>query len=259
MSTYQPPGEPPQGPPGYVLPQDPWAIPEHGGLASMPTDPIPQQQEQPEYAPPQYEQPQYEQPQYEQPQYEQPQYEQPQYAPPQYGQPQYPTGSDVGAQPTVAHDGQFGQPMMPQPQRNRAGMLAIIFVAVLVLGGGGVYAGFYFVKNRGSNNPPATQSGLQAVQVNQCLVNAGTQADPDMQLSSCSAPNSFKAVKVVHGDAVPRDSHGVVDPKPAAATVCGGQKYDYFYAYWDPEAPAQYLIICLAQNLDTVRATTTGS
>jgi hypothetical protein len=213
-----------------VPPQDPWAVPEHGGLASVPTDPIPQQ-------------------------YEQPRYEQPQ---PQYEQPPYPTGGEVWGQPTILHGGQYGpSTMAPQPQRNRAGMLAIIFVAVLLLGGGGVYAGFYFVKNRGSSTPPATASGLQSVQVNQCLVNAGTAANPDMQISSCTAPNSFKAIKVVHGDAVPRDSHNVVDPKSAAASVCAGTQYNNFYAYWDTEAPTQNFLICLAQNPGT--ATTTGS
>jgi hypothetical protein len=243
MSTYQPPGGTPPGPPGppgYVPPQDPWAVPEHGGIASVPTDPIPQHYEPPSFEPPQYEQPRYEQPQYD--------------------QPQYSIGGDVWAQPTVAQGGPYSSPMMPpQPQRNRFWMLALIFVAVLLLGGGGVYAGFYFVKHRGSTSQPPAQPGLQAVQVNQCLVNAGTKEDPDMQISACSAPNSYKAVKVVHGNAVPRDSNNVVDPKPAAASVCAGQKYDNFYAYWDTDAPDQNLIICLALNLDTVTPTTTGS
>jgi hypothetical protein len=226
MSTYQPPGGPPQGPSGYVPPQDPWAVPEHGGLASMPTDPIPQQ-------------------------YEQPRYE----------QPQYPTGSEVWSQqPTVAHGGQYAPPMAPVPQRNRAGMLVIIFVAVLVLGGGGVYAGFYFVKKHGSNTPTTTQTDLQSVQVGDCLVNVGTDNDPDMRRSACTAANSFKAVKVVRGDAVPRDSSsGVVDPKAAAGVVCAGTKYENFYAYWDTEAPAHNVVICLVANVGSGTSPTAAS
>src|SRR6187549_3396009 len=41
MSTSQPPGGPPEG--GYAQPQDPWAGGYEPGLASVPTDPIPQQ------------------------------------------------------------------------------------------------------------------------------------------------------------------------------------------------------------------------
>jgi hypothetical protein len=220
MSTYQPPGGAPQGPPGYVPPQDPWAVPEHGGLASMPTDPIPQQ-------------------------YDQPRYE----------QPQYPTGGDVWAQPTVAHGGQYAAPTMAPPQRNRVWMLVIIFVAVLVLGGGGVYAGFYFVKNRPTNTPTTAQTDLQSVQVGDCLVNVGTATDPDMRRSACTVENSFKAVKVVRGDAVPRDGSGVVNAKAAAGVVCAGTRYENYYAYWDTDAPAQNVMICLVANAGSGPAT----
>src|SRR5262245_33862313 len=44
MSTYQPPGgQPSEGTPSYSQPQDPWATGHDHGLASVPTDPIPQQ------------------------------------------------------------------------------------------------------------------------------------------------------------------------------------------------------------------------
>src|SRR5262245_37194719 len=141
MSTYEPPGGPPQGPPGYVPPQDPWAGPEHpGGLASMPTDPIPQQ-----------------------------------YEPPY-------TGGDVWSQATVQHGGQSIP--IQTPQRNRAGLLAIIFLAVLVLGGGGGYATYYFVRKHGTPGPTAPPNDLQTVVAGDCMVNVGTEADPDMRKSS---------------------------------------------------------------------------
>ena len=209
MSTYQPPGGPPQGSPGYVPPQDPWAGLEHGGgLASMPTDPIPQQYEQPS-----------------------------------------PTGGEVWSQATVQHGGPLG-PAIAEPQRSRAGLLAIIFLAVLVLGGGGGYAAFYLVKKHGetttSTNTPLTDR--QKAVVGDCMVNAGTEATPNLQIVACSTANSLKVVKVVRGDAVPRDSQGVVNPKTASAAICASLKYDNYYVYWDPDAPAQNVVICLAMN-----------
>jgi hypothetical protein len=209
MSTYQPPGGPPSGPPGYVPPQDPWAGPEHGGLASMPTDPMPHA----------------------------------------YEQPPYPTGSDVWGAPTVQHGGQSG--LLGEPQRSRAGLLAIIFLAVLVLGGGGGYATYYFVRKHGETTT-LSQADRDRAQVGQCMVNNGTAIDPNMALATCTAANSYTVVKVVRGNDVPRDSNNEVEPKSAAAAVCAGQKYDNFYAYWDSNAPAQNVILCLAVNANTV-------
>ena len=217
MSTYQPPGGPPPGPPGYVPPQDPWGVPEHGGLASVPTDPIPHSYEQ---------------------------------------QP-YPTGSDVWGAPTVQHGGQFGAPGV-EPQRSRAGVLAIIFLAVLVLGGGGGYATYYFVRKHGET-PATCLLDRCTVQVNQCMVNSGTKDAPDMHISDCVTANSYTAVKVVRGDGVPRDGSGEVNPSSAAATVCAGQRWDNYYVYWDSKAPSQNVVVCLAENTNTKTVTpTTG-
>jgi hypothetical protein len=213
-----------------VPPQDPWA-PEHGGLASMPTDPIPQPQPQP-YEPQSYE--------------------------PQSYEPQpYVTGGDVWGQPTVQHGGQSVL-MTAETPRNRAGLLAIIFLAVLVLGGGGGYATYYFVKKHGETTDTAL-ADYEKVTVGQCMINQSTDPEqPDMHISPCTEANSFKVVRVVHGDAVPRDhSTGNVDPKSASAQVCAGLKYDNFYAYWDTNAPSQNVVICLAFNTNT--ASPTGS
>jgi hypothetical protein len=217
MSTYQPPGGPPQGQPGYVPPQDPWA-PEHGGLASMPTDPIPQT----------------------------------------YDPQPYVTGGDVWSQATVQHGGQsvLMTPIPEAPPRNRAGLLAIIFLAVLVLGGGGGYATYYFVKKHGETTQTPV-ADYQKVAVGQCMVNRGTdENNPDMRISACTEVNSYKVVRVVRGDDVPRDrSTGDVEPKSASASACAGLKYDNFYVYWDTKAPAQNVVICLANNTTTPTAT----
>jgi hypothetical protein len=215
MSTYQPPGGPPPGPPGYVPPQDPWAVGDHGGLASVPTDPIPHS-----YEP----------------------------------QP-YPTGSDVWGAATVQQGGQSGVQGV-EPQRSRAGLLAIIFLAVLVLGGGGGYATYYFVRKNGET-AVVCQLDRCTVQVGQCMVNMGTKENPDMHIADCGAANSYTAVKVVRGDGVPRDnSSGEVSPGTAAATVCAGQKWDNYYVYWDSKAPTQNVVVCLAENVKTVTPTT---
>jgi hypothetical protein len=197
-----------------VPPQDPWA-PEHGGLASVPTDPIPHS----------------------------------------YGQQQYPTGSDVWGAATVQHGGQLGLPVA-EPTRNRAGLLAIIFLAVLVLGGGGGYATYYFVRKHGETTA-ITQADRDRAQVGQCMVNRGTDPEhPDMQLAACTEANSYKIVKVVRGDLVPRDTSGGVEPKSASATVCASVKYDNFYVYWDTNASALNVVLCLADNM--IKATATA-
>jgi hypothetical protein len=229
-----------------VPPQDPWAGLEHGGgLASVPTDPIPQHEPQ-----------------------------------------QYPTGGEVWSQATVQHSGQVGPgqfgpgqfgpgqfgpgqfgsgqfgsgqlgPAVPERPRNRAGLLAIIFLAVLVLGGGGGYAAFYFVKKHGDSTTASTPPpDWQRANVGDCMVNSGTEASPKMGLAACTATNSFKVVKVVRGTAVPRDSAGVVNPKTASAALCAGLKYDNYYAYWDTEEPAQNVVLCLALNTNTASPAT---
>ena len=213
MSTYQPPGGPPPGPPGYVPPQDPWAVGDNGGLASVPTDPIPQSYQQP-----------------------------------------YPTGSDVWGAATVPHGGQPGV-VGVEPQRSRAGLLAIIFLAVLVLGGGGGYATYYFVKKHGEA-AAVCQLDRCTVQVGQCMINLGTKEHPDMHISDCGTANSYTAVKVVRAGGVPRDGNGEVDPPSAAATVCAGQRWDNYYVYWDSKAADQNVVVCLAENAATMTPST---
>jgi hypothetical protein len=172
-----------------------------------------------------------------------------------YEQQQYPTGSDVWGAATVQHGGQSGL-LVAEPTRNRAGLLAVIFMVVLVLGGGGGYATYYFVRKHGEATA-ITQTDRDKAQVGQCMVNRGTDPDhPVMELAACTEANSYKIVKVARGTSVPRDTNGEVEPKSASATVCAGLKYDNFYVYWDSNAPAQNVVICLAQNQSTVTPTT---
>jgi len=219
MSSYQPPGgQPPQGPPAYTPPQDPWGGAYEQGVASVPTDPIPQQQ---------------------------------------YGQ-YPPAGNDAWSQPTVPHGGQY---TYVEKRRGRAGLLTVIFIAVLVLGGGGGYATYYFVKKQGGSallngNPPATTATTtpatttwdpHVVKVGDCIVNKGTAAHVDMQLSPCSQPDSFKVIKVVTGSSIPEGAADKFDGTTSLAE-CGDTPSQNWYGYQDDRDDSKDVFLCLTHN-----------
>ncbi len=221
MSTYQPPGEPPS----YAQPQDPWAGTQ--GVASAPTDPIPQTA-----------------------------------AP--YGQ--FAPGvaaPSVWTQETVSHG---GYDYVPQ-QRSRLGMYVLVVLAVLVFGGGGGYGAYRWITSMtppttppagtsssagtsapGSSGPGTTPTvAASALNVGDCILNIGTPTKPEMIRSECGKPKSYKIIKINSGELIPEGPAGTFDDTVTAPAMCAGTGYEAFYG-WDSSDDKQDYFFCLTIN-----------
>ena len=227
MSTHQPPGgPPPEGNQGYAQPQDPWEGGFEPGLASVPTDPIPQQ-----YEP----------------------------YPQGHG---YQQQGDVWSQETVAH----GAPYPHGPQQtssNRAGMIVLIVLIMLILGGGGGFAAWYFTKQRNvATDPTASPSPTVPttsapttvavfpynVDINDCIVNNGTEDDPDVEVVPCATANSFKVIKIVTGAGLVENAEGKFDRDTTSVAACQGTSYEFWYGYQDTLDEAKDVFFCMVDN-----------
>ncbi len=183
--TYQP-GEPPS----YAQPQDPWS----GGTASPPTDPIP--------APARG-----------------------QYAP-GVAAPVAPA-PNVWSQETVVQGYGGGR----GSGGGRGGLYALITVVVVLLGGAGGLGAWYVIKERlGGPTPsptvttPATTDAAfspSAVRVGDCLLNRGTEEDPDMVPVSCDSSGAMKVLKIQSGEGIPENADKHFDNDTATA-ICKG-------------------------------------
>lgn len=247
MSTHQPPGgQQPEGMPGYAQPQDPWAGGPEQDLASAPTDPMPQQGEY----------------------HHGDLWSQPtvphdgQYGfvpPPQIPQPPVP-------QPPVP------QPPVPQPQKSRNGVTLAVVAVVLVLGVAGGYAAWYVTKSRAVATPAATPTATSTataavtsatavststepvafdphrVKVGDCLINKGTEVDPDMRLTPCTTPKSFKVIKVSAGAEIPEGPSGKFNKEITSVAECRGTGFQSWYGYQDANDDALDLFLCLTNN-----------
>jgi hypothetical protein len=226
MSTYQPPGgQPPEGTPSYAQPQDPWASGQDHGLASVPTDPIPQQ-----------------------------------YDPYAHGL----TGADVFSQETVAHGGQpYGYVPQP-PQRGKAGLIAVVFLAVLVLGGGGGFAAWYVTTQQRTPTPgptgtvQATTSSAPSatvaasfdphdINVGDCITNKGTLSDPKVEFSACTK-GSFKVIKKLEGASIVENAAGNFDAETTSVAACAGTGFESWYGYKDVSDQKKDVFFCLLNN-----------
>jgi hypothetical protein len=227
MSTHQPGGgSPPDPNQGYAQPQDPWEGGYEPGLASVPTDPIPQQ-----------------------------------YEPYPHGQ-GYPQG-DVWSQATAAHGPQYGYQQQPPPAPNRTGMIVLIVLVILVLGGGGGFAAWYVTSQRSATTDPTTsptQTQTQtefspyAVKVNDCIRNnspsprpTGVDENPEIAIVECSADDSYKVVAIFQGEDLAESQAGKLDDFTAAQS-CRGTGYGFWYAYDDNADDTKDLLFCLTQN-----------
>jgi hypothetical protein len=225
MSTYQPPGgQPPEGTPSYAPPQDPWASGQDHGLASVPTDPIPQQ-----------------------------------YDPYAHG-----VGGDVWAQETVAHGEQQYGYGPPQPQRSKAGLIAVVFFAVLVLGGGGGFVAWYVTTKQNNADPspsgssrassaPSTVSTTgtfdpHTLSVGDCIVNKGTLIKPIIFKSACTATKSFKVIKKLEGASIVENAKGLFDAETTSVAACAGTGFQSWYGYKDVADDKKDAFFCLLNN-----------
>ncbi len=229
MSTYQPPGgQPPEGTPSYAQPQDPWSGGFDQGLASVPTDPIPQQ-----------------------------------YDPYAQGVSQ----GDVWSQETAPHGGQqYGY--APAPPKRKVGLIIAVFLAVLVLGGGGGFAAWYVTTHQTASPDPTTSpttpptsaavdnntcvkaNGFDpcALAVGDCFVNNGTTNSPDLKLVECTTPKSFKVVKVSAGAGIPEGPDGKFDADTTSVSECKDVKFTQWYGYKDGGSDEKDHFFCLTEN-----------
>ncbi len=222
MSTYQPPGgQPPEGAPTYPQPQDPWAAGQDHGLASVPTDPIPQQ-----------------------------------YDPYAHG-----TSGAVWSQPTVAHGEQPYDFVPQPPQRGRTGLVVGLILVVLVLGGGGGFAAWYVTSQNRSGDPrisnsltPTTGNSTTAafdphqIKEGDCIINKGTLTKPVVEFSSC-VPGSFKVIKKIEGPSIKENAQGVFDADTTSISACGGVKgFESWYGYKDAVDENKDVFFCLTNN-----------
>jgi hypothetical protein len=217
MSTYQPPGggQQPDGTPGYAPPQDPWEGGYEPGLASVPTDPIPQQQQQP------------------------------------YGvgyAPGYQQG-EIWSQPTAG-----GYPGYEPPNRTGKIILVTLLV-VLLAGGGGFLAWYLIKNRPGggggTDDPTASASGTATptatatatpdntppvafdpfqVKVGDCLVNDNPDVpnDPKMRIVPCDQNPNFEVLTIVSGADIPQDDDGQIS-ESESQEACKETGYTNYY------------------------------
>lgn len=222
MSTYQPPGgQPPEGTPTYPQPQDPWAAGQDHGLASVPTDPIPQQ-----------------------------------YDPYAHG-----TGGAVWSQATVAHgESGYDLPPSPQRRRTGL-LVGLFAVVLVLGGGGGFAAWYVTSQTRKpdpqvSNTATASPSANATtpavfdphqVEVDDCVANRGTALKPEMVSSACVV-GSFTVLKKVEGASIKENADGKFDAETTSAAACAGTGFESWYGYKDALDEKKDVFFCLKNN-----------
>jgi hypothetical protein len=234
MSTNEPPaGAAQEGAPEYGQPQDPWAggFDYTPGQSSVPTDPIPHQ-----------------------------------YDPYQSYEGPYAGGPDPwGHGPTQ------GQPWMAPPKPSRAVPVLVLVIALLVIGGGGGAAAWYFLTHQDDRvtttdptagvttpanggptassvkpSPTAPKFDPTVVKVNDCLVNNGSNVDPDLKVVSCDpVPDRdvFRVIKIVSGSDIGQDDDGKLSVDEAQA-ACAGSKFERYYKN-DFDDDSRDIVFCM--------------
>jgi hypothetical protein len=223
MSTYQPPGgQPPEGTPTYAQPQDPWAHGQDHGLASVPTDPIPQQ----------------------------------------YGPYAHGVGSEVWSQPTVLHGVEPYEFVPQPRRGKAGLIAVVVLAVVVLGGGGGFAAWYVTSHNRGadpnasntaaaraSTGAPAVSASFDPHDIKEgdCIVNKGSLTKPLVALSSCSA-GSFKVVRKVRGALIKENASGEFDAETTSISACAGIRFESWYGYKDVVDDKKDLFFCLTNN-----------
>jgi hypothetical protein len=178
---------------------------------------------------------------------------------------------EVGAQQTVLHGGQPYDYVPQPPRRSKAGLMAVVVLVVLVLGGGGGFAAWYVIKN---NVTPRTGPGMSAsqsvntpspsvstpsspvsatldphkIKVGDCIVNEGTEAKPQVKMSGCTTPKSYKVIKKVEGPALVRTAQGTIDVDTTVLAACAKTGYERYYKYDDNSDDTKDVVFCLTVN-----------
>jgi len=234
MSTYQPPGGAQSDGTPYAQPQDPWAEP---GVASVPTDPIPQQYD-------------------------------PYQASPSSGQ--------IWSQQTVAHGAPYGYGQ-PQPGRGKLIALVVTLLVVLGGAGGYAawYIVTKGQPDPGqttagaTTGPTAGQSGESpalgfpascpisedagafdpcGVKEGDCLFNDGTAAEPEIRVTNCDVEGAYKVLKVSRGADIKEGPGDVFDKDTTSVAECKDTGYLHWYGYQDAFNDNNDVFLCLTTN-----------
>lgn len=212
--------QPPEG--AYAQPQDPWEGGYEPGLASVPTDPIPEQRFE--------------------------------------GYP--PAGSDLWSQQTVAHGGYVPQRSSNRTGMIVLIVLIVLvlgggggYAAYYVTSKRNATANP--TTDPTSTGAPTTSAPAQfdpyAVEVDNCIRNRNTanvptpddvDPNPDIEIVPCTTDDSYKVIKIVEGEQLKENAQGELDRDTTAPDACGDTPYKFWYAY-DATDDTQDLFFCL--------------
>jgi hypothetical protein len=211
--------QPPEG--AYAQPQDPWEGGYEPGLASVPTDPIPEQRFEGYPAP----------------------------------------GAEVWSQQTVAHGGYVPQQAPNRTGMIVLIVLIVLilgggggYAAYYVTSKRNPSANPTVDPTTGetATSTPTPTFDPYAVEVDDCIRNNNgnvpnpdnVDANPDIDIVPCATDGSFKVIKIVVGDQLKRNAQGELDRDTTAPAACGDTPYKYWYAY-DANDDTQDLFFCL--------------
>ena len=218
MSTQQPPGGAPEG--GYAQPQDPWGGYEPG-VASVPTDPFPQQYD-------------------------------PYNAPPGqvWSQDTVAHGGRYGYVPQ--------QPPKRSTGKVIGVALAVLIVAG---GAGyaayrlvGPQQGVTTTPTTQSTTTPPNTTTAPAVfdphtvNVGDCIANSGSDDDPQLAVVPCTTPGSYKILKVLTGEDIPEGPEGTFDRDTTSVQSCKDTGYKSWYGYQDASDDTKDVFFCMSEK-----------
>lgn len=221
MSTQQPPGGTPEG--GYAQPQDPWGGYEPG-IASVPTDPIPQQYD-PYSAPP--------------------------------GEVWSADTIQHGGQyPYV--------PQQPAPKRTAKviGIAALVlavaggagYAAYLYFGPGDPTTSPSANASQTTPGPVGTSGSTavppefdpHTVRVGDCIANRGSDDDPSLAVVPCTTKGSYKVLKVLTGESIVEGPGDKFDRDTTSVAACTDTAYKSWYGYQDATDDTLDVFFCMS-------------
>jgi hypothetical protein len=201
---------------GYARPQDPWAGSFEPGVASLPTDPIPQQ-----YEP------------------RPPAEASGDWAPPTYA-------------PAAARRswGIVGIVALLTLLAAGAGYGAYYVTAKRTNASQGQGAGHTPpATSTSSTIPSPTRSKLDPhdVAVGDCVKDYGVKPKVDLGKVACTMADSYTIIKIVSGASLKENAKGEFDQATAEA-ACADTAWDSFYAYKDSISTARDILFCMTAN-----------
>jgi hypothetical protein len=199
---------------GYARAQDPWAGSYEPGVASVPTDPIPQQ-----YMPPPPAEP-----------------DNSEWAPPSHAPaPKRHTGRTIGLV------------VLAVVLAGGAGYGAY-YVTASRTGTPQGQGSSNPPSTTPATSPTRSKLDPHTVTTGECVYNYSTDPNGvDLGKVACTMSGSYKVIKIVSGTSLIENAKGEFDQKTADAG-CLPTKYQTFYTYKDPVSDTQDLLFCMTDN-----------